>query len=353
MLQRNPTSWQRPAWQRALADAVSDVQELLSLLELPPNVHEASLNAERRFPLRVPRAYVARMRKGDPNDPLLRQVLPSKLEELESEDYHDDPVGDLNAMPVPGVLHKYHGRVLLITTGACGIHCRYCFRRHFPYGDANLSASNMQTALDYIAADSSITEVILSGGDPLALPDERLANLANQLGAIPNIKRLRIHSRLPIVLPERIDASLLAWLKKSPLQKVMVVHANHPNEIDEATAKALRSLQNCEVTVLNQSVLLRDINDDTDVLCSLSEVLFAAGALPYYLHLFDKVQGAAHFDLPETIALKLIKNLQNCLPGYLVPRLVREVANTPSKLPVTQNISDNKLPDNSDCLLYF
>ena len=353
MLQRNPTSWQRPSWQRALADAVSDVQELLTLLELPPDVNETSLIAERRFPLRVPHAYVSRMRKGDPNDPLLRQVLPSTLEELEIEGYHGDPVGDLNAMPVPGVLHKYHGRVLLITTGACGIHCRYCFRRHFPYGDANLSASNMQTALDYIAADSSITEVILSGGDPLALPDERLAKLANQLGAIPHIRRLRIHSRLPIVLPERIDTSLLAWLKNSHLQKVVVVHANHPNEIDEATAKALRSLQNSDVIVLNQSVLLRDVNDDTDVLCALSEVLFAAGVLPYYLHLFDKVQGAAHFDLPEAMALKLIKNMQKRLPGYLVPRLVREVANTPAKSPATQDITDTKLPENSDCLLYF
>lgn len=353
MLQRNPTSWQRPAWQRALADAVSDVRELLTLLELSPDIHETSLNAERRFPLRVPRAYVSRMRKGDPNDPLLRQVLPSTLEELDIEGYNGDPVGDLNAMPVPGVLHKYHGRVLLITTGACGIHCRYCFRRHFPYGDTNLSARNMHTALDYIAEDSTITEVILSGGDPLSLPDERLAKLANLLDAIPHIKRLRIHSRLPIVLPERIDESLLAWLKNSPLQKVMVVHANHPNEIDEATASALRSLQNCGVTVLNQSVLLRGINDDTEVLCALSEALFAAGVLPYYLHLFDKVQGAAHFDLPETLALNLIKNLQKRLPGYLVPRLVREVANSPAKIPVTQNKTDTPIPNNSDCLLYF
>jgi L-lysine 2,3-aminomutase len=353
MLQRNPTSWQRPAWQRALADAISNPQELLHLLELSPNFHAASLYAERRFPLRVPRAYVSRMRKGDPNDPLLRQVLPSTLEELEIEGYHGDPVGDLNAMPVPGVLHKYHGRVLLITTGACGIHCRYCFRRHFPYGDANLSASTLHTALDYITKDFTITEVILSGGDPLALPDERLANLANQLGAIPHIKRLRIHSRLPIVLPERIDASLLTWLKNSPLQKVMVVHANHPNEIDEETARALHSLQDCGVTVLNQSVLLRGVNDDTDALCALSEVLFAAGVLPYYLHLFDKVQGAAHFDVPESLALRLIKNMRKRLPGYLVPRLVREVANTPAKVPVTQNITDTKLPDDSDCLLYF
>ena len=334
MLQRNLASWQRPLWQQALAEAIHDPLELLKLLELPQDTLSLSQGAVRQFPLRVPRSYVARMRKGDPADPLLRQILPIGAEALESADFYSDPVGDLKAMPVPGVLHKYHGRVLLITTGACGIHCRYCFRRHFPYGAANPAPGAWRLALDYIAADTTITEVILSGGDPLALPDQRLAELALQLGAIPHVKRLRIHSRLPIVLPERIDAALLAWLGAFPLQKVMVVHANHPNEIGDNTARALRSLQACGVTVLNQAVLLRGINDTADILSALSETLFAAGVLPYYLHLLDKVQGAAHFDVSETNAVAVLKSLQSRLPGYLMPRLVREIAGAPAKIPV-------------------
>lgn len=345
MLQRNLSSWQRPLWQQALAEAINDPLELLNLLELPSDTLSLSRHAAHQFPLRVPRSYVARMRKGDPTDPLLRQILPIGAEELESAGFHSDPVGDLNAMPVPGVLHKYHGRVLLITTGACGIHCRYCFRRHFPYGDANPAPAAWRLALDYIAADPTITEVILSGGDPLALPDQRLAELAGQLGAIPHIKRLRIHSRLPIVLPERIDAALLAWLGASPLQKVMVVHANHPNEIGDDTVRALRCLQGCGVTVLNQAVLLRGINDDTDILSALSETLFAAGVLPYYLHLLDKVQGAAHFDVSEMRAAAILKTLQNRLPGYLVPRLVREIAGAPAKTPAHWQETTDAIPD--------
>jgi EF-P beta-lysylation protein EpmB len=341
MLQRNPSSWQRPRWQQALAEAIHDPVELLNLLELPQDSLSLSRDAARQFPLRVPRGYVARMRKGDPSDPLLRQILPLHAEELDVAGFHRDPVGDLDAMAVPGVLHKYHGRVLLITTGACGIHCRYCFRRHFPYGDANPAPGSWRQALDYIAADPTITEVILSGGDPLALPDPRLAELVQQLGAIPHIKRLRIHSRLPIVLPERIDSALLAWLDSSRLQKVMVVHANHPNEIGDDTVRAVRDLQDCGTTVFNQAVLLRDINDSADILATLSETLFAAGVLPYYLHLLDKVQGAAHFDVPAGHAANLIDILQKRLPGYLVPRLVRETAGAPAKTPVQcLNIGD-------------
>jgi EF-P beta-lysylation protein EpmB len=334
MLQRNLSSWQRPLWQQALAKAINDPIELLRLLELPPDILPASRGAARQFPLRVPLGYVARMRKGDPADPLLRQVLPIGAEEIEVAGFRSDPVGDLDSMPVPGVLHKYRGRVLLIATGACGIHCRYCFRRHFPYGNANSASGAWRKALDYIAADSSIIEVILSGGDPLALPDNRLAELAAHLGAIPHIKRLRIHSRLPIVLPERVDSELLAWLGNSPLQKVMVVHANHPNEIGEGTAQALRNLRERGITVLNQTVLLRGVNDSAAILAELSEALFAAGVMPYYLHLLDRVQGAAHFDVPEKEALILMGTLQSDLPGYLVPRLVRELPGAPAKMPV-------------------
>jgi EF-P beta-lysylation protein EpmB len=345
MLQLNHSSWQRPRWQQALADAVKDRRELMDLLELPRGTLLPGGHADRHFPLRVPRAYVARMRKGDPDDPLLRQVLPVAAEDVESAAYRSDPVGDLAAMPVPGVLHKYHGRVLLITTGACGIHCRYCFRRHFPYGDANPAPGTWRLALDYIAADPTITEVILSGGDPLALPDRRLAELAVQLDAIPHIQRLRIHSRLPIVLPERVDPPLLAWLEASRLQKVMVVHANHPNEIGEDTLRSLRNLRACGVTVLNQAVLLRGVNDSADILAALSNALFAAGVLPYYLHLLDKVQGAAHFDVRETDALALMHALQVRLPGYLVPRLVRETAGAPAKSPVHRDACAEAAPD--------
>ena len=351
MLQRNLSSWQRPRWQQSLAEAINNLSELLNLLELPQDTLPISRVAARQFPLRVPRSYVARMRKGDPDDPLLRQILPIAAEELKSAYFHSDPVGDLKAMPVPGVLHKYHGRVLLITTGACGIHCRYCFRRHFPYGDANPATNDWRPALDYIAADPTISEVILSGGDPLALPDHRLAELAGQLGAIPHVKRLRIHSRLPIVLPERIDASLLAWLEASPLQKVMVVHANHPNEIGDEAVRALRSLQVGGVTVLNQAVLLRGVNDDADVLAALSETLFAVGVLPYYLHLLDKVEGAVHFDVPYMIAGNLIKALQNRLPGYLVPNLVREIAGAPAKVPAHERVTADVSPDETGILL--
>lgn len=331
MLQRNHLAWQRPPWQRALSEAVRTPSELLDLLELPRDLLADYPDAARRFPLRVPRSYVARMRKGDPRDPLLRQVLPLAAEDIVTPDYGDDPVGDLAAMTVPGVLHKYAGRALLVTTGACGVHCRYCFRRHFPYSVANPSTDHWQPALTHIAGDAGITEVILSGGDPLSLPDARLAELARQLVAIPHVRRLRIHSRMPIVLPARVDDHLLAWLSDLPLQKVIVVHANHANELDGETRAALRRLGRSGAALLNQSVLLRGVNDEASVLADLSEALFAAAVLPYYLHLLDKVRGAAHFDVPETEARSLLVALRSRLPGYLVPRLVREVPGEASK----------------------
>jgi L-lysine 2,3-aminomutase len=345
MLQRNFASGQRPRWQQALAEAINDPAELLALLGLPDDMLAAHYGFSAQFPLRVPRAYAARMRKGDPTDPLLLQVLPAAAEIAATAGFSADPVGDLQAMPFPGVLHKYRGRVLLIATGACGIHCRYCFRRHFPYADANPASGAWHQALDYIAKDTSITEVILSGGDPLVLADHRLADLAARLAAIPHLKRLRLHTRLPVVLPERIDAALLAWLGDSPLQKVMVIHANHPNEIGPDTQQAMRALRECGITVLNQSVLLRGINDDAAVLTALSESLFMAGVLPYYLHLLDKVQGAAHFEVSETTAVTLMAALQSHLPGYLVPRLVREIPGAPAKTPIFLQRELTFIPD--------
>ncbi len=322
---------QTSAWQRELACAITEPGELLAAVGLGLEWLPAARAAARLFPLRVPRGFVARMRRGDPGDPLLRQVLPLAEECLTAPGFSPDPVGDANAMRVPGVLQKYRGRVLLTATGACAVHCRYCFRRHFPYTKANPGADHWRAALDYIAADNSISEVILSGGDPLTLSDRRLREFTDALAAMPHVRRLRLHTRLPIVLPERVDDGLLAWLGGVGPGVVVVVHANHANEIDNAVRAALVRLRETGAALLNQSVLLRGVNDDSATLADLSEALFGAGVLPYYLHLLDKVQGAAHFDVPEAHARALVAELTARLPGYLVPRLVREVAGAPNK----------------------
>ncbi|MDD3517299.1 MAG: EF-P beta-lysylation protein EpmB [Chromatiales bacterium] len=327
-----PLTRQAPLWQQRLSQAVTDPCELLRLLALDPDLLPAAVLAARDFRLRVPRGYVARMRPGDPDDPLLRQVLPLAAELERLPGFVTDPVGDLAAMPgPPGLLHKYHGRVLLIATGACAIHCRYCFRRHFPYEDAQAASDDWQAALAHIAADPSIREVILSGGDPLALSDRRLSKLVGALDAIPHVERLRLHTRLPIVLPERIDDALLVWLSASRLHKIVVAHANHAQEIDDAVRVALRALADTGATLFNQSVLLRGVNDDVDTLADLSETLFAAGVLPYYLHRLDPVQGAGHFDVPDDEARSLMQALVARLPGYLMPRLVREIPGQAAK----------------------
>lgn len=322
---------QVPSWQAELARAVTEPEELLGLLALGPEWLPAARAAARLFPLRVPRGFVARMRPGDPHDPLLRQVLPLGEELVAAAGFGPDPVGDLAAMAVPGVLHKYRGRVLLTATGACAIHCRYCFRRHFPYSESNAAADHWRAALKYIAADDSIAEVILSGGDPLTLADAKLAEFAAALHAIPHVRRLRLHTRLPIVLPERVNQDLLAWLEKTRLKPVAVVHANHATEIDAAVRTALAALAGAGVHLLNQSVLLRGVNDNIESLSDLSEALFAAGVLPYYLHWLDRVQGAAHFEVDESRAHGLMQELNGRLPGYLVPRLVREIPGAPGK----------------------
>ena len=242
-----------------------------------------------------------------------------------------DPVGDLAAHKAPGVLHKYHGRVLLTATGACAIHCRYCFRRHFPYAEANASAEHWREALDYVALHPDVREVILSGGDPLTLSDRRLAEFVQTIEDIPHVERLRLHTRLPVVLPERVTQELCAWLSDTRLKTVVVIHANHAQELDETTHLACKRLADSGATLLNQSVLLRGVNDSVAALTHLSEALFAAGVLPYYLHLLDRVQGAAHFDVNEEVARQLLLGLNSRLPGYLVPRLVREVPGAPGK----------------------
>jgi EF-P beta-lysylation protein EpmB len=321
-------------WKNALANAVRDPAELLALLELPKSLLPAAREAAADFPLRVPRSYLSRMKKGDAADPLLRQVLPL-AEELEPvAGFGRDPVGDLHASTAPGVLHKYHGRVLLTTTGACAIHCRYCFRRHFPYGDENPARNHWQGALDYLQAHPEVDELILSGGDPLMLDTPQLERLSTRLAELPQLKRLRLHTRLPIVQPERVDRPLLDWLHALPWQTVMVVHANHANELDAEVAAVLAQLRYAGLTLLNQSVLLRGVNDDIGTLAELSERLFSHSVMPYYLHLLDRVAGAAHFDVEAPYALELLQGLRRRLPGYLVPRLVREIEGMPNKQPI-------------------
>lgn len=319
------------SWQQEMANAVGSVPELLGLLGLttaqvglPPALHG--------FGLRVPRGFVARMRHGDPGDPLLAQVLPVAAEDAAAEGFVADPVGDRAALRAPGLLHKYAGRALLITTEACAVHCRYCFRREFPYAAQTDDAGRWRQAIATLAADESIEELILSGGDPWSLGNGRLQQLTDLLRPIPHLRRLRIHTRQPIVLPSRVDAGLLGWLASLPWPTVVVVHANHPNEIDADVAGALGTLRRSGVTLLNQSVLLAGVNDRADVLTQLSQTLFSAGVLPYYIHLLDRVRGAAHFEVSETTGRALIDQMAASLPGYLVPRLMRDVAGQPAKV---------------------
>lgn len=324
----------RRRWQQALADAITSAAELCEVLGLDPALIAPALQAAQGFPLRVPRGFVARMRRGDPRDPLLLQVLPTGAELLSVAGFSVDPVGDLASREAPGVLHKYAGRALLIATGACAINCRYCFRRHFPYGEETASSQDWRDALALLRADPSVSEVILSGGDPLSLSDRRLRQLTDGLSTIPHIRRLRIHTRYPVVLPERVDDGLLQWIESLPIQSVVVVHSNHAQEIDSEVRRACLALAAAGSTVLNQSVLLAGVNDSVEALADLSEALFSMRVMPYYLHVLDRVQGAAHFEVNERAALALHAALAARLPGYLVPRLVRETAGAASKTPV-------------------
>jgi L-lysine 2,3-aminomutase len=323
-----------PRWQQLWREAVTDARELLHLVGLEHLAERLLPDGDTGFALRVPRGFVARMRSGDPADPLLLQVLPRAAELLPQPGFVPDAVGDAAARSAHGVLQKYAGRALLIATGSCAVNCRYCFRRHFPYAEETAAANQWREAVAAIAADAGVEEVILSGGDPLSLSDAKLAELGRALVAIPHVRRLRIHTRLPVVLPERVDAGLTAWLAALPLQKVVVLHANHANEFDAAVDAACARLRDAGCTLLNQAVLLRGINDEAASLAALSERSFAAGVLPYYLHQLDRVLGAAHFEVADADALALVEAVRHRLPGYLVPRLVREIAGEPSKSPL-------------------
>ncbi len=329
---KNPARQDEPNWKYELANAITSVDELLARVNLEPqqlNAQQLTTISTPGFRLRVPASFVANMRLGDIHDPLLRQILPTRAENTGSGLL--DPVADLEHMPSPGLLHKYHGRVLLITTGACAVHCRYCFRRNFPYSEASISGAHWQAALDYIRAHEEIQEVILSGGDPLVLDDHKLDRMQRELAEIAHLKYLRIHSRLPVVLASRVNPSLLSWLEQSRFRISMVIHTNHGNELGRAEQNALEALRGTGAALLNQSVLLHQINDTAEALITLSQRLHDCGVLPYYLHLLDKTRGAMHFDVPESHGVQIIAAMRAKLPGYLVPRLVRELAGENSK----------------------
>ncbi|MCL4140286.1 UNVERIFIED_CONTAM: hypothetical protein GTU68_011561 [Idotea baltica] len=331
MIPQTPSVLPNQDWQTALANAIKDPKELLAQLGLTDRLATIDNAVLKQFPLRVPQSYINKMRHGDVFDPLLRQVFPLIDEGIVDNNFVTDPVGDQQAITSPGLLQKYQGRALLLTTGACAIHCRYCFRRHFPYSDSNPLASQWQQTLATLAQDKSINEVILSGGDPLALSDSKLAKMVAELELIPHLKRLRIHTRLPVVLPERINSALLAWISQTRFKVVMVIHTNHSHELAQDEGIALEALSDAKVQLLNQAVLLKGINDSVSALSMLSESLIEFGVLPYYLHLLDPVAGAGHFNVPESVGIQLITELRSQLSGYLVPRLVREQQGKNSK----------------------
>lgn len=323
-------TWAPPryaSWQAAVRDAIRDPAELCRVLGLPDEIAaeaRRAVAASPGFSLFAPRGFVARMRPADLADPLLRQVLPLVDELDDVPGFVADPVGDADALRQPGLLHKYEGRVLLVTTGVCAIHCRYCFRRHFPYSAGPRSLADWRPALDEIAGDPSVHEVILSGGDPLMIVDHVLADLVEELSAIPHLRRLRIHTRLPIVIPERVTSELIDLLRDTPLASIVVVHANHANELDDPVIAALARLSDAGIPLLNQAVLLRGVNDTTSAQRALCERLVDHRVLPYYLHQLDRVAGAAHFEVPAETGRQIIAELRECLPGYAVPRFVSE-----------------------------
>ncbi len=336
MIPQNPLAMQvqneNDSWQQQLANAISSASQLLGALELPKDYLNAGTLGAQDFAVRVPLSYLSRIEKGNIHDPLLRQIWPLADETAPPPNgYVLDPLGEAHSNTTPGIVHKYKSRVLLICNGSCAINCRYCFRRHFPYSDNNLSSRQWADAMSYIEQRSEINEVILSGGDPLTNNDKRLFGFIEAIENIPHITRIRIHTRLPIVIPDRITPALITRLQSSRLRVIMVVHCNHANEIDETVATCLSGLFKAGIHVLNQSVLLKGVNDNHQALHDLSEALFACHALPYYLHLLDPIIGAHHFDVPKATAQNLMLALQNSLPGFLVPKLVQEIRGRSSK----------------------
>lgn len=319
------------SWQLALKDMITQPRALLDFLNLDQQLLPEAEKAAQQFPLKVTKSFAERMQKNNPYDPLLRQVLPLGIELAPQAGFQNDPLREANKNPFPALLHKFSGRVLVIVTGACAIHCRYCFRRHFPYQGNQVTTQTWQRVIDYVEANPSISEMIFSGGDPLMISDEKFKIMVQRLEDIPHMKRLRIHSRLPIVLPERITSALLNCLKNTRLQTSVVIHCNHPQELNDDVKTGFMLLKQSGVTLLNQSVLLKGVNDTVPTLVELSEKLFEYGVLPYYLFLLDKVTGAQHFDLPIETALRLHQGMSAQLPGYLLPKLAKEEPGAASK----------------------
>lgn len=334
MIHGSLASVESDSWQSLLASSITDPRTLLERLNLDPALLGPAVLASADFALRVPEPYLARMQPGDVHDPLLRQVLPVGEELLAQPGYQLDPLGEQQTNARPGIIHKYHGRLLLIVSGGCAINCRYCFRRHFPYEDNNLSTAEWQQALDYIRSDTSLSEVIYSGGDPLAANDRRLAWLTREIAEIKHIRRLRIHTRLPVVIPQRVTSGLIDALCATRLPVTMVLHCNHANEIDQHLGAAIQRLRAAGMTLLNQSVLLKGVNDQLQQQLELSEKLGDNGVLPYYLHVLDHVKGAQHFHVDDQQAQRLVGQMLSKLPGFLVPRLVRETAGCAGKSPL-------------------
>lgn len=353
-------------WQKELKQSYSRLSDLYQALDLMDVYQEEDEQARQLFSMRVPRPFVKLMKKGDPNDPLLLQVKPSIQEFASLPGYVSDPLEEHEAA-LPGLLHKYKTRVLIMFKTGCAVNCRYCFRRHFPYEDNSVNKKQLLAHIDYIRANKDINEVILSGGDPLMAKDDHIAWFLEQLNDIAHVTRLRIHSRLPVVIPSRLTESLIHTLASSRLNVVMVYHINHANEISVELQAANQKLRAAQVTVLNQAVLLKGVNDNLKAQVDLHERCFDAGILPYYLHVFDKVDGATHFDIEPTLAAEppleqgpkireqqssqqqtgeisekvndrkawlLHQDMLKALPGFLVPKLVREIGGEESKTPI-------------------
>ncbi len=321
-------------WRQVLRKAWRKPEELLDYLQLDSSLLKGIAPGQQQFPLLAPSAFIEQIEKGNPEDPLFLQIFPQAAEARQQSGLLQDPVGDIKSQASPGLLHKYHSRALVITTGACAIHCRYCFRRHFPYTSVTGGRSDWQQSLDYIRANPNISEIILSGGDPLMLATAQLEKISRSLLEFPQLKTLRIHTRIASCLPERINTRLVHWLRELPWAVVFVHHINHPQEIGSAAELAFTRLQSCTQMQLNQSVLLQGVNNKAEVLIQLSEKLFGNSVTPYYLHQMDQVQGAGHFNCSDIEARQLMRQLRAAVPGYLVPRLVREVTGEPGKTPV-------------------
>ncbi|MEE2729839.1 MAG: EF-P beta-lysylation protein EpmB [Pseudomonadota bacterium] len=339
MITRTAPTWHTEDWQILLSGSIRSPEALWKRLELPLETLPAGLRGHQAFPVRVPEPYLDKIQPGRLDDPLLLQVLPVAAESETVSGFVVDPLGERQANPQSGLLHKYQSRVLLVLSGTCAVNCRYCFRRHFPYADNRLSSHEFDQVGAYLQAHPEVNEVILSGGDPLVVSNARISSLLNLLENIPSVQRLRIHSRVPVVIPQRIDTGLLEALAQTRLDVVLVTHSNHPRELDAVFDAAMGALRQAGVHLLNQAVLLRGVNDQADVLVALSERLFQGGILPYYLHLLDPVAGAHHFDVPEAEARSLMAQLHRRLPGFLIPRLVREISGKPGKTLIDLHLS--------------